>query len=133
MSLTDPIGDLLTSIRNASRAKKPQVDVRASKLGSAILDVLKQEGFVQNWRLIQEGVPQGSLRVYLKYTRDKKPIIRHIRRVSKPGLRIYVTKTRVPKVLSGIGMAVLSTPQGVVSGEKAREMGTGGEVLCYVW
>lgn len=133
MSLTDPIGHLLTSVRNASHAKKAQVDVPASRMGSAVMDCLKTEGFIQNWRLLKEGSPQGVLRVYLKYTKDRKPIIRHIRRVSKPGLRIYVPKTKVPKILSGIGVAILSTPCGILTDTQARAQGIGGEVVCHVW
>lgn len=133
MSLTDPIGHLLTSVRNASRAKKAQVDVPASRMGSAVVDCLKMEGFIQNWRHLEGSNPQGVLRIYLKYTKDRKPIIQHIHRVSKPGLRIYVTKTKVPKVFSGIGMAILSTPQGILTDAKARAQGIGGEVICRVW
>ena len=133
MSLSDPISNLLVSIRNASHAGKPHVDVPMSKLGFAIVECLKNEGFVQNSRRMSEGNPQGVLRVYLKYTKDRKPILRHIRRVSKPGLRIYVPKTKVPKILSGIGMSILSTPQGVLSDDQARAQGVGGELICHVW
>ena len=133
MSLNDPISDLLAALRNASCAVKPQTDLRASKLGAAVLEVLKQEGFIQNWRLVKNGDPQGVLRVYLKYTKARKPILRHIRRISKPGLRVYVPKTKIPKVLSGIGIAVLSTPKGVLTDAQARQQGLGGEVICYVW
>ena len=133
MSQTDPIGDLLTAIRNGSRQGKPQVDFPASRFGSAIVECLKQEGFVQNWRLLKEGHPQGLLRVYLKYTKSRRPILRHIRRISKPGLRIYVPKGKIPKVLSGIGIGVLSTPEGVLTDAQARQRGVGGEVICHVW
>ncbi len=133
MSQTDPIGDMLTRIRNGSRAGKPQVDVPASRLGTAIADCLKQEGFIQNWRLLKEGNPQGILRVYLKYTKDRRPILRQIRRVSKPGLRIYVGKAKVRKVLSGIGTSILTTPKGVLTDTQARLQAVGGEVICHVW
>ena len=133
MSQTDSVGDLLVAVRNASQARKAQVDVPASRLGGCIMECLKQEGFIKNWRLLKETNPQGTLRVYLKYTKDRRPILRHIRRISKPGLRIYVPKTKIPKVLSGIGMAVLTTPTGVLSDAQARERGVGGEVLCHVW
>ena len=133
MSQSDTISDLLAAIRNASQAKKPQVDIPGSRFGSAILECLKAEGFIQNWRLMKEGNPQGVLRVYLKYTKDRRPILRHIRRVSKPGLRIYVPKTKIPKILSGIGMSILSTPHGVLSDKEARAQGVGGEMLCHVW
>ncbi|MCM8811909.1 MAG: 30S ribosomal protein S8 [Candidatus Omnitrophica bacterium] len=134
MSLTDPIGDMLVAIRNANQAGRAQVDVPASKLASAIVESLKQEGFIQNWRLLKEGTAQGTLRIYLKYLgKNRKPLLRHVKRVSKPGLRIYVQKSRVPKVLSGIGVAILSTPKGVLTDNQARQEGVGGEVLCYVW
>ena len=133
MSLTDPIGNLLTSIQNGNWARKPHVDVKASRLGTAIADCLKREGFILNWRLMKEGDPQGLIRVYLKYTKDRRPIIRKIRRVSRPGLRIYVAKTKIPKVLSGIGTAILTTPQGVLSNSQAKAQGVGGEVICHVW
>lgn len=133
MSLTDPIGDMLTRIRNGARAGKPQVDVPASRLGSAIVECMKQEGFIQNWRLMKEGGPQGVLRVYLRYTRERKPLLRQIRRVSKPGLRIYVGKRKVPKIYSGIGIAILTTPKGVMTDAQARSQGLGGEVICHLW
>lgn len=133
MSQTDPIADLLTAIRNASQARKPNVEVPASRLAGRILDCLKQEGFIQNWRLLKENHPQGTLKVYLKYTQDRRPILRHIRRVSKPGLRVYVPKAKLPRVLSGIGTAILTTPQGVLTEAQARAQGVGGEVICHVW
>ena len=133
MSQTDPIGDLLTRIRNGSRAGKAQVDVPASRMGSAVVDCLKQEGYIQNWRRLEEGTPQGILRIYLKYTKSRKPILRHIRRVSRPGLRIYAGKDRIPKVYSGIGTAILTTPKGILTDAQARAQGVGGEVICTVW
>jgi small subunit ribosomal protein S8 len=133
MSLTDPIGDLLTSIRNASQAGKKQVDVRASNLGKAVVECLKQEGFVDNWRFMEETSVQGTLRVYLKYTKKREPILRHVKRISKPVLRVYVPKTKMPKVLSGIGIAIVSSPEGVMTDAQARAAGVGGEVICHVW
>ena len=132
MSLSDPIGNMLVALSNGSRAGKPQVDVPASRLGAAIAECMKIEGFIQNWRLMKEGNPQGVLRFYLKYTKDRRPIIREIRRVSTPGRRIYRGKDRLPKVRSGIGIAILTTPKGIVTDEQARQQGIGGEVLCYV-
>lgn len=132
MSLTDPIGNMLVAIANGSRAGKPQVDVPASRLGAAIVECMKGEGFIQNWRLLKEGNPQGILRVYLRYTRDRRPILREIKRVSKPGRRIYRGKDRMPKIRSGIGIAILTTPKGVVTDDQARQQGIGGEILCYV-
>ena len=133
MSQSDPISNLLTCLRNGSRAGKPQVDVPASRLGKAIVECMKQEGFVQNWRLIEAGNPQGILRVYLKYTKDRKPILREIRRVSKPGLRVYRPAKKIHRVYSGIGMAILTTPKGVLTDDQARAQGIGGEVICTVW
>ncbi|MBI3312304.1 MAG: 30S ribosomal protein S8 [Candidatus Omnitrophica bacterium] len=132
MSLTDPIGNMLVAISNGSRAGKPQVDVPASRLGAEIVECMKSEGFIQNWRLLKEGNPQGILRIYLRYTKDRRPILREIRRISKPGRRIYRGKDKLPKVQSGIGMAILTTPKGVVTDEQARRQGIGGEILCYV-
>lgn len=134
MSLSDPIADMLSALRNASQAKKPHVEVPASRVTCAIAECLKQEGFVQNWRKILESKnPQGILRVYLKYTSDRQPILRHIRRVSRPGLRIYRGKGKIKKILSGIGISILTTPQGVLSDSEARAKGVGGEVICDVW
>ena len=133
MSQTDPIGDLLTRVRNGSRAGKAQVEVPASKIGSALMECLKQEGYIQNWRLMAEGNPQGILRIYLKYTKARKPILRQIKRVSKPGLRIYTGKDRIPKVYSGMGTAILTTPKGILTDAQARAQGVGGEVICTVW
>ena len=133
MSQIVPIGDLLTRLRNGSRAGKAQVEVPASKMGSALAECLKQEGFIQNWRKIEEGNPQGLLRVYLKYTKARKPILRQIKRVSRPGLRIYAGKDRLPKVYSGIGIAILTTPKGILTDAQARAQGVGGEIICHVW
>ncbi len=133
MSLTDPISDLLCSIQNANWACKPHVDVKASRLSSAIVECLKHEGFIQNWRSMKETDPQGFLRIYLKYTKDRRPIIHRVRRVSRPGLRIYTQKSKIPKILSGAGMAILTTPVGVLSDSQARAQGVGGEVICHVW
>ena len=132
MSLTDPIGNMLVAISNGSRAGKPQVDVPASRLGTAVVECMKSEGFIQNWRLLKESNPQGILRVYLKYTKDRRPILREIHRISKPGRRIYRGKQRLPRVRSGIGIAILTTPQGIVTDTQARRQGIGGEVICYV-
>ena len=133
MSLSDPIGNMLVALSNGSRAGKPQVDVPASRMGAAIAECMKGEGFIQNWRLVkEEGSPQGVLRVYLKYTKDRRPILRKIDRVSRPGRRIYRGKDRLPRIRSGIGIAILTTPKGIVTDAQARQQGIGGEVLCYV-
>ena len=133
MSQTDPIADLLTALRNASQARKLLLEVPASRFKAALLECLKKEGYIQNWRLLKEGNPQGILRIYLKYTKDRRPVLRQIHRVSRPGLRIYVPKTKMPKVLSGLGTAILTTPRGVFSGVEAKRQGLGGEILCKVW
>ena len=133
MSQTDPISDLLTRVRNGSRAGKAQVDAPASRMGSALMECLKQEGYIQNWRLMAEWSPQGILRIYLKYTKSRKPILRQIKRVSRPGLRIYAGKDKLPKILSGIGTSILTTPKGILTDAQARAQGIGGEVICHVW
>lgn len=132
MSQSDPIADLLTSLRNGSRAGKPQVDVPASRIKSALLECLKKEGLIQNWRLIKESDPQGILRVYLRYGKDRRPLLRDLRRVSKPGLRVYRGKGNIRKMWSGIGITLLTTPKGVLTDTQAREAGVGGEIICTV-
>lgn len=133
MSLSDPIADFLTSLRNASKAGKPHVESPASKIGAAIAECLKQEGFVQNWRLLDGTAAQKTLRVYLKYTKDRKPVLRHIRRISKPGSRTYVSMAKLPRILSGMGMSLLTTSKGILTDTQARAQGVGGEVICHVW
>jgi len=123
----------LSTLRNASRALKAHVDVPASQFATHIAECLKQENFILNWRLIQEGSPQGVLRLYLKYTKDRRPILRNVRRVSRPGLRIYASKTAIPKVLAGIGISILSTPKGILADREAKKAKVGGELICSVW
>lgn len=132
MSLTDPISNLLCSIRNAVSVKKETVDVPASKLGQRILDILKEDGYIEDFRLLKNNA-QGTFKVYLRYVEDKKPAIIGLRRVSRPGRRIYVGHKEVPRVLNGLGTAVISSSKGVVSDREARKLKTGGEVLCFVW
>ena len=132
MSLSDPIGDALTSIRNASRARKERVDLKASGLTEEILKILRRERFIFDYRRIDDK-KQGILRVYLKKTGEPMRKISRIIRVSRPGLRIYAKKDTIPTVLSGLGLCVLSTPAGVPSGEEAKKRSVGGEVLCKVW
>ena len=131
MSRTDPISDLLTCIRNASRVKKETVDIPASRLGEKILQIIKEDGYIEDYRLMKDD-KQGICKVYLKYT-DKKSAIRGIKRVSRPGLRIYASKDKIPRVLNGLGTAIISTSKGVLSDREARKNKVGGEVLCYVW
>lgn len=132
MSQSDPIADFLTQIRNASRARLEKTDVPDSQMKRAIIDILKREGFVQNYRLI-EAKPRAILRVYLKYTKDRRPIITQLRRRSTPGLRTYVRKDGVPAVLSGMGISILSTSKGLLTDAEAKAHGVGGELLCQVW
>ena len=131
MALNDPISNVLTNIRNALRAGKETVDVRASKLTGEILEIFKQQGYITDYRLMKNDV-QGSYKIYLKYER-KKPAITGIKRVSKPGLRVYAQRSNIPRVLNGLGTAVLSTSKGVLNDQSARESKVGGEVLCYIW
>ena len=132
MSLTDPIGDALTSIRNASRARKERVDLRASNLIEEILKILRRERFIHDYRRIEDK-KQGVIRVYLKKNGEPLRKISRILRVSRPGLRIYAKRDTIPTVLSGLGICVLSTPAGVLSGDEAKKRSVGGEVLCKVW
>ncbi len=132
MSLTDPIADALTCIRNANHAKKERVDLRGSKLMEEILKILRREKFIYDYRRIEDK-KQGILRVYLKKSNEPLRKISRIMRVSRPGLRIYAKKDSIPTVLSGLGVCVLSTPSGVLSGEEAKKKSVGGEVLLKVW
>ena len=132
MNMTDPIADMLTRIRNAVAAKHDYVNIPASKLKVAIARVLKDEGFIRDFELVEEGL-RKILRVHLIYTGKKEPILAGIRRVSKPGLRVYVQKREIPRVYGGLGIAILSTPQGVMTGQQAWHRRVGGELLCYVW
>jgi small subunit ribosomal protein S8 len=129
---TDPISDMLTRIRNALKARHPKVDVPASVLKMEIARILKEEGYIQNFKLAEEGVKK-TIKIYLKYTDANKPVISAIERVSKPGCRVYVGRTEIPRVLGGLGINILTTPQGVMTGKSARTKGVGGEVLCQVW
>jgi small subunit ribosomal protein S8 len=129
---SDPIADLLTRIRNASRAEHEKVDIPSSKLKIRIAEILKDEGFIKNYRVLDDG-KQGTLRVYLKYGAGNEKMITGLVRVSTPGRRVYVGHTQIPSILGGMGVAVLSTPQGVVTDREARKQKIGGEVLAYVW
>ena len=132
MNMTDPIADMLTRIRNAVAAKHDYVNVPASKLKLAIARVLQEEGFIRDFEVLEEE-PRKTLRIRLVYTGKKDPILSGIRRVSKPGLRVYVQKREIPRVYGGLGTAILSTPQGVMTGQQAWRKQIGGELLCYVW
>jgi small subunit ribosomal protein S8 len=130
--MSDPIADLLTRIRNASRAEHEKVDIPASKLKVKITELLKEEGFIKNYRLIEDH-KQGTLRVYLKYGAGNEKMISGLVRVSRPGRRVYITKDKIPSILGGMGVAILSTSRGVMSDRESRKQQLGGEVLAYVW
>ncbi len=132
MTVSDPIADMLTRLRNASMARHAQVLVPASKIKVAIAKILKEEGFIQDFEVTQDK-PQPVIRVWLKYDEDRRPVLRGVKRVSKPGRRVYTRRQDIPWVQSGMGVAILSTPKGVLTDRQARYLGVGGEVLCYVW
>lgn len=132
MNTTDPIADMLTRIRNANSAKLKTVDIPASKMKKSIAEILFNEGYIKSYEEI-ENDNQGIIRVSLKYTEKGKKIISGLRRISKPGLRIYAAKDELPKVLNGLGIALISTSKGVMTDKKARELGIGGEILAYIW
>ena len=133
MAMSDPIADMLTRIRNANTAKHDTVDIPASKMKIAIADILVDEGYIKKYDLVEDGNFK-TIRVTLKYGADKtEKIISGIKRISKPGLRVYASKEDLPKVLGGLGIAIISTNQGVVTDKKARELQVGGEVLAFVW
>ena len=130
--ITDPIADMLTRIRNANTANHQTVDIPASKMKKAVALILKDEGFIEEVESVTEG-PQGTLRVKLKYGPNKEKVITGLRRISRPGLRVYTPKNEVPRVMGGLGLVIMSTSKGIMSGKKAKKEGFGGEVLCYVW
>ena len=132
MSMTDPISDLLTRIRNATTVRHDRTDVPASKMKLEVAKILKQEGFIRTFKVIEE-VPQGVIRIYLKYAEDGEPVIHGLKRVSRPGCRIYRGVDDLPRVQNGLGVAVISTNRGVLTDEQARGLRVGGEVLCEIW
>ena len=132
MQITDPIADMLTRIRNAGTAKHETVDVPASKMKKAIVEILLNEGYIKSYQLVDDGT-QGIIRITLKYLPGKEKVISGLRRVSKPGLRIYAGAAELPKVLKGLGIAIISTSKGVMTAKQARAEHVGGEVLAFVW
>jgi len=132
MSMTDPIADMLTRIRNAAKAGHVNVDIPASNMKTEIARILRNNYYIRGYRVTEDG-KQGILRVYLKYTEEETPTFRELKRVSTPGLRQYVTASDVPKIKNGLGIAVLSTSDGILSDREARRKGVGGEVICTVW
>lgn len=137
MTVTDPIADMLTRIRNATLANHPTASLPSSKLKVAIARILKDEGFIESFEEVQvEGKSTRILRLQIKYVgerRERRPVISGLRRVSRPGRRVYARKGQIPWVRSGMGIAILSTPKGVMTGTRARQLGVGGEVLCHIW
>jgi len=132
MAMTDPVADMLTRIRNANSAGHPTVDIPASKMKKSIAEILKNEGFISDYTVVQDNA-QGTIKVDLKYGPNKEKTIYGIKRISKPGLRVYAKANEVPKVLGGLGIAIISTSNGVITDKEARKLGVGGEVICYVW
>ncbi|BCW92954.1 MAG: 30S ribosomal protein S8 [Acidobacteriota bacterium] len=132
MTMTDPIADFLTRIRNAVMAGKDRVDVPASRLKLELTKILKEEGFIRTFKVLEEG-PQGTIRLYLRYSPEGEPAIHGIERVSRPGRRVYMGVDELPSVRRGIGIAVVSTSKGLMTDARARELRVGGEVMCKVW
>jgi small subunit ribosomal protein S8 len=132
MIIIDSIGDMLTRIRNAATVRHDSVEMPASKLKLAVLKILKEEGFINDYEIIK-GKSEKLIKIRLKYIENNKSIISGIERVSKPGLRIYAQHNEIPRVYGGVGVAILSTPKGVITGQQARRQKVGGEVICYVW
>lgn len=133
MSVTDPVADMLTRIRNANKARLDSVVVPSSHLKNDIAKIMYEEGYIKSFEVIDGETAGGILKIYLKYTGNKKSAFSGLKRISKPGLRVYVEKSNIPRVLGGLGTALISTSKGVMTGEKAVEAGVGGEVICYIW
>ena len=132
MNVTDPIADMLTRIRNASAARHKDLSLPSSRVKREIARILAEEGFIESWDTRSEAV-QDQLVLRLKYADGRTPVVSGLKRISKPGLRVYARKTEIPRVLGGLGLAVLSTSRGIMTGTQARKLNLGGEVLCYVW
>ena len=132
MSVNDPIADMLTRIRNACMARHTTVQIPSSKMKVAIAQILKREGFIRDFE-VQVGKPSDTIVITLKYTNDRRPVITGLKRVSKPGLRVYSGRADIPRVRGGLGLSILSTPKGVMAGHEAWQEHVGGEVLCYIW
>lgn len=131
MNMTDPIADMLTRIRNAVTARHARVLIPASKMKLALARVLKEEGYIKDIEILKDN-PQGTLRLTLRYV-EKKPVLTQLKRVSKPGLRVYTKQASIPRVRGGLGISILSTPKGLMTGSNAYKQGLGGEVVCYIW
>jgi small subunit ribosomal protein S8 len=132
MVMTDPIADMLTRIRNANIVRHEVVEIPASNIKKAIAQTLKDEGFIKDFEVLEDN-KQGIIKIYLKYGPNKERVITGLKRISKPGLRVYAKKDEIPRVLGGLGIAILSTSKGIMTDKNARKEGIGGEVLCYIW
>lgn len=132
MNMTDPIADMLTRLRNAMQARHPKVDVPASKLKGEIARILKEEGYIANYKVAEEE-GKRTIKIYLKYSEESAPVISKIQRVSRPGRRVYVGSKEIPRVLGGMGINILTTPRGVMTGRNAHRNRVGGEILCEIW
>ncbi|WP_061213141.1 30S ribosomal protein S8 [Syntrophomonas wolfei] len=132
MVMTDPVADFLTRVRNGNMVMHETVEVPGSKIKLSIARIMQEEGYIKDYEFVEDG-KQGIIRIYLKYGPDKKKVITGIKRISKPGLRVYVKKDEIPRVLGGLGTAVISTSKGLMTDKNARKQGLGGEVICYIW
>jgi small subunit ribosomal protein S8 len=132
MSLTDPVADMLTRIRNALKVQMKDVNIPSSRMKTEIAKILKEEGYIKNFKVTEDD-KQGVLNITLKYNNENESVISGLRRASRPGCRIYCTKDSIPKILGGLGVVILSTSEGIATGKKCEELGIGGEVLCYIW
>ncbi len=132
MVMTDPISDFLTRVRNANMVNHEKVEVPASRVKRAIAEIMKNEGYIKDCEFIDDG-KQGIIRIYLKYGTNKEKVITGLKRISKPGLRVYAKKDQIPRVLGGLGTAVISTSKGIMTDKEARKQGLGGEIICYIW
>ena len=132
MAVTDPIADMLTRLRNGTKAKFEKVDVPSSKMKREIAKLLKEEGYIKNFKMVTDDLKHEIIRIFLKYDASRKGVI-HVKRVSKPGKRVYVKNDQIPSVMSGLGVSILSTPKGLLTDRGARKAHVGGEVLCHVW
>ncbi len=131
MNMTDPVADMLTRIRNAVLARHTRVTIPASNMKLALARILKEEGYIKDYEVVKDN-PQGTIRLTLRYV-DRKPVLTQLKRVSKPGLRVYTGRDEIPRVRGGLGISVISTPRGLMTGRKAYQLGMGGEVVCYIW
>ena len=132
MSMTDPLADMFTQIRNGSKAKFDKIEIPSSKIKKEVAKLLKEEGFIKNFKVVTSEQKHEMIRIFLKYDASRKGVI-HIKRVSKPGRRVYVKNDRIPSVMSGLGLSILSTSKGILTDKSAQHSNIGGEVLCYVW